>query len=207
MVLAAGALMIPGVAFGQMHDRYAAAQREREVRDTRAERDTRDARDSRNDRNASNNRDRYDRGDRFETTRRNDRTDVRVDINVGRYEPQYRPPTRIERVWIEPVYRTECQQVWVEPVYRTECQRVWVEPVYEIRQVVDYRFGRRIIREERVLVCAGHFEERPIQVLVCAGHYDSVERQVIVAAGHWEERTVVAYDRPSGINLNFGYRW
>jgi hypothetical protein len=122
-------------------------------------------------------------------------------------------PTR--RVWVEPIYRTECVQVWVEPVYQTVCDRVWVEAVYEDRcervwvepvyttREVRYRdhCGRVRVRTEtvcvregywteqrgRVLVREGYWSEQPRQVLVSNGYYRTEERQVIVREGYWAE--------------------
>ena len=65
-----------------------------------------------------------------------DRTDVRVDINFGRPAPRYEE--RTTRVWVESVYRTECDRVWVEPVYRDECERVWV-PSRRLKSVPEIR--------------------------------------------------------------------
>ena len=39
---------------------------------------------------------------------------------------------------------------------------------------------------ERVLVRAGHFENRDRQVLVAAGHFETCDRRVCVAEGHFE---------------------
>lgn len=151
--------------------------------------------------------DRYYRGsDHHDRGRdRDSRTDVRIDINLGRprYEPVYEE--RTTRVWVEPVYRTVCDQVWVEPVYRTECERVWIEPVYERREVVRYSRGRRIVDCETVLVSPGHWEERPRQVLVADGYFRNVERQECVTPGHWEYRTVRVEQRPTfSFNLELG---
>jgi hypothetical protein len=130
-------------------------------------------------------RDHHDRG-----RDRDSRTDVRIDINLGRprYEPVYEE--RTTRVWMEPVYRTVCDRVWVEPVYRTECDRVWVPDRFEYRDVVYRdRHGRRVIRQERVCVERGHWQTAERQVLVCEGYWKTIERQELVHAGHWEYRT------------------
>lgn len=126
----------------------------------------------------------------------------------GRYERRddYRDPRRDDRcettrVWVPPVYEERCNRVWVEPVYRNEVvpipvagyyqtvsRRVWVEPVYAWREVVKYdHCGRRYCTRERVLVCAGHFEDRPCQEWV-PPHVRHETRQVLVCAGRWEER-------------------
>src|SRR5438477_9152580 len=59
-----------------------------------------------------------------------------IDIRFGSppqrvYEPACEP--RVERVWVEPVYRTVCDRVWLAPQYRTVCDRVWREPVVQDR--------------------------------------------------------------------------
>lgn len=146
---------------------------------------------------------RYDRGDRYDRRDKHDhKGDIRVGIGFG--SPAYE--RRIDRVWIEPVYRTEIDRVWIEPVYRTEIERIWIEPIYEMREVVRYEYGRRVIRHERVLVRPGCWETRPRQVLVCEGYWKTVERQVLVRAGCWEERVVmVPAPRPS-FTFGFDYR-
>lgn len=144
---------------------------------------------------------RYDRGDRYDR-HDHDRGDVRIGIGFG--SPGYE--RRVERVWVEPVYRTDYDRVWVEPVYRTECERVWIEPVYETRAIVRFEYGRRVTYHERVLVCAGRWEERPRQVLVSAGCWKTVERRVLVCDGHWDER-VITYPAPGpAFSFGFGYR-
>ena len=117
------------------------------------------------------------------------KTDVRIDINIGRprYEPVYEE--RTTRVWVEPVYRTVCDRVWVAPVYRTECERVWEPDRYAYRDVVYRERGRKVIRQERVLVERGYWRNVERQVLVCEGHWENVERQELVSEGHWEYRT------------------
>ena len=131
------------------------------------------------------------------------------------------PPPVIERVWVEPVYRTVCEQNWVPAVYRTvtdhiwhervvrnETERVWVPDQYETRPVDP--FGHTVALK-KVLVKCGHYEDvcRDVvikpgyyedvcrQELVCAGHYENLERQELVAPGHWEVRERCASnDRP-----------
>jgi hypothetical protein len=152
-----------------------------------------DARDSRaNDRG-----DRYRDDHRADDRRRDyedrDRSknvvDVDVDINIGRprYEPMYEE--RTTRVWIEPAYRTVCDRVWVEPVYRTECDRVWEPDRFAYRDVVYRDHGRRVIRQECVLVEPGHWRTIERQVLVCEGYWNNIDRQELVTPGHWEYRT------------------
>jgi hypothetical protein len=143
-----------------------------------------------------------DRGDRYRLDHRADdrrrdyedhdrlQTDVHLDIHIGR--PPYEPvcEERTTRVWIEPTYRTVCDRVWVEPVYRTECDRVWEPDRFAYRDVVYRdRHGRRVIRQERILVEPGHWRNIERQVLICEGHWESVERQELVTPGHWEYRT------------------
>lgn len=160
------------------------------------------------DRDHRDRRDRYDRGDRYEHRdyRRydhRDRDDVRVDVRFGTVPP----PVCTERVWVEPVYRTVCERVWVEPVYRTECERIWIEPVYEVRQVVRWEHGRRVVCHERVMVRPGRWEEHPRQVLVREGHWQTIERQELVRAGYWEDRVVQPpVYAGSGWSIDFGWR-
>ncbi|MBC8105843.1 MAG: hypothetical protein H7Z14_04580 [Anaerolineae bacterium] len=139
--------------------------------------------------------DRYRDDHRYDDRRRDDdggnrnKTDVRIDINLGRprYEPLYEE--RTSRVWVEPVYRTVCDRVWVEAVYRTECDRVWEPDRWTVRDVVYREHGRKVIRQERVLVERGHWRDVERQVLVCEGHWQNVDRQELVREGHWEYRT------------------
>lgn len=120
-------------------------------------------------------RDRHeDRYDPRSAARRRPRTNIDVDIRIGRRHdpmPEYRQ--REVRVWVPPVYRTVIERKWVEPVYRTEYEQVWVPPVYEDREVGfigDH--GRLRTQIERVLVCDGY--------------YKTVERRVCVSEGYWE---------------------
>jgi hypothetical protein len=136
--------------------------------------------------------DRYyrDRHDHARDTHDRTRTDVRIDINLGRprYEPVYEE--RTTRVWVEPVYRTVCERVWIEPVYRKELDRVWVPDRWEYRDVVHRdRHGHRVIRRQRVLVERGHWDTIERSVLACEGYFKTVERQELVSPGHWEYRT------------------
>jgi len=133
--------------------------------------------------------DRYDR-DRDSGRFRQERVDVRYDDRRDRVEdrrvwvePVYR--TVSDRVWVEAEYRTEVERVWCEPVYQTVCEKVWVPDRYEVRDVVSYERGRRVIRHERVLCERGHYVEQNRQVLVTAGHWDNVERRACVSEGHW----------------------
>jgi hypothetical protein len=145
-----------------------------------------------------------------------------IDILFGSRERRPEPacePARVERVWVEPVYRTVCDRVWVPAEYRTvcdrvwrepivedRCERVWCEPVYKTVKDVKIIGMTRYIVERRVLVSPGHWDEvhRKVvvapghwenverQELVCDAHWKTVERQELVSAGHWEERTVAA---------------
>jgi hypothetical protein len=148
--------------------------------------------------------DRHDRHDHRHGNRHHDHDKGRVGVSLS-FGDSYVQPA-VERVWVPPVYRTECERVWVEPVYRTECQRVWIEPVYQLREVVRWDCGRRIITHERVMVSPGHWENRDHQVLVTPGHYRNVERQVVVSAGYWDTRHVGIAQPAGGVVLNFGFR-
>ena len=138
-------------------------------------RDYRDYRDYRRDRD-------YDRK----------RVDVDFDLRVGRAGPRCEPvyEERLVRVWCPPVYRTVCEKRWVEPVYETVCEKVWVPDRFECRQVRTY--DRRCgwtYREERVLVCPGHYETVERRVCVREGYYENYERQVCVSEGHYDWKT------------------
>jgi hypothetical protein len=134
--------------------------------------------------------DHYDRGDRYrEHDQGGDRTDVRVDVNLGGRDRAPAYEERTTRVWVEPEYRTVCDNVWVEPVYRDECDRVWMPDRYERRDVLFWDRGRRIVRQDRVLVEPGHYEDVHRQVVVSPGHWENVERREYVSPGHWEYRT------------------
>lgn len=177
-----------------------------------------DARNDRSDRN------RGDRDDRSRDDRGRGGVSIDVDISLGRdrFERPQPCEVRTERFWVEPTYRTVCDRIWVEAEYQTICDRVWheaeyttscdkvwVEPVYEWRDVVrvDAR-GCRIVFREQVMVCQGHYEERPRQILLRDGYWETVERRVciregfwktierqeLVCAGHWETREV-RFDR------------
>ncbi|CAN5644971.1 hypothetical protein BH09PLA1_BH09PLA1_17880 [soil metagenome] len=187
----AGTFALPAIASadgGRFHDARADSRGRANDRDTR-DRDTRDREAS--DRDARDRDDhRNDDPRRDDFARARNKTDVRIDINVGRprYEPVYEE--RTTRVWVEPTYRTVCDRVWVDAVYRTECDRVWEPNRFADREVV-YRddCGRRVVRRERVLVERGHWRSVERQVLVCEGHWQNVERQELVCDGHWEYRT------------------
>ncbi|MDB5330574.1 MAG: hypothetical protein JWP03_1725 [Phycisphaerales bacterium] len=97
----------------------------------------------------------------------------------------YQPP-RVQRVWIEPAYRTVSDRVWVCPVTTTVCERVWVDAKYELRTVCACEGGSTVERQVLVLVQPGHFESRPREVVVCPGHWQPTTRQELVCAGHWQ---------------------
>ena len=138
-------------------------------------------------------RDNRDYRDYHSYARSNKHVDVDVNLHIGghhhrRYEPCYEE--RRVRVWCPPVYRTVVEKKWCEPVYQTVCEKVWVPDRYEVRQVRRYdpRCGWHVC-EERVLVCAGHYETVERRVCVREGHWDTVERQVCVSEGHWDWKT------------------
>jgi hypothetical protein len=133
------------------------------------------------------------------------------------------------KVWVEPVYDERVSQVWVEPVYRTEtvpvripgywetkCERVWCEPVFEIREVVRYERGRRVVCRERVCVREGgwHNVDRKVwvpeqcryetrRVLVCEGRYETKRERVCVRDGYWKTVEVPRERVTFGINVRF----
>ena len=142
------------------------------------------------------------------------RVDVDFNLHIGgghrRYEPVYEE--RRVRVWCPPVYRTVVEKRWCEPVYETVCEKVWVPDRYEVRQVRRYdRHHGWHMCEERVLVCAGHYENVERRVCVREGYWDNVERQVCVSEGHWDykaERVQVGtrevYGPLGGLALRIG---
>jgi hypothetical protein len=119
------------------------------------------------------------------------RVDVDFNLHIGgaprRYEPCYEE--RQVRVWCPPVYKTVVEKRWVEPVYQTVCEKVWVPDRYEVRQVRGYdrRHGWHMC-EERVLVCAGHYDNVERRVCVREGYFENCERQVCVSEGHWDTK-------------------
>src|SRR6476646_7002313 len=69
--------------------------------------------------------------------------DFGIDIRIGSERPSRRwIPAAVDRVWVEPVYKTVCEEVRVP-----DC--------YEYRDVTCYDMGRPYIRRERVLVRRG----------------------------------------------------
>src|SRR5205807_4479900 len=87
----------------------------------------------------------------------------RIDLNIRLGEP-VACGERTVRIWVEPVYRTITDRVWVEPVYKTVCENVWVPDRCEVRERTCFEHGRRIVREERIVI---------------PGHFDRVERRVL----------------------------
>ena len=170
---------------------------------------------------AERNDNRDDRG-RIEQRDRDDR------FNTDRRDDAYRGE---DRVWVEPVYRTVCDQRWVEPLYRTVTDRVWCPPVvqqvhervwvgdkYEWRPNSNHggtvgvtkvlvKAGHWEDRCRDVIVKEGHFDEVRRQELVCAGHYETVERQEVVTPGHWEtrDRRVTATDSRDNFNIDLSF--
>jgi hypothetical protein len=140
---------------------------------------------------------------------RRDRTDVKVEIDLGGPKPRPRYTERRVRYWVEPQFEVVRERVWVEPVYRTVTERVWVEPVfrttyedvycparYEVREV-STRFGpTRVTHRERVLVEPAHTKRVARQVCVSEGRWDVIERRVCVSEGRWKlvERQVCVRD-------------
>ncbi|MBV8781045.1 MAG: hypothetical protein JO353_06580 [Phycisphaerae bacterium] len=116
---------------------------------------------------------------------------VSVDIGVGAApcapETIYVAPAPVDRVWVEPVYRTVCDRVWVDAVTQDQCTRVWVPDQYEQR-VIRYGHHKCV---EQVLVAPAHYEDQHQTVVITPGHWEDVQRQELVSPGHWEERTVV----------------
>ena len=189
VALFTAATLVPTTAFARVHDAgYDRRANEHHERDSREDRG-------------------HWQDDRRESYRNRDHDNWSVDINVNLGRPAPLPaPRRVERVWVEPVYRTECQQVWIEPEYRTVCDRIWVEPVtqqvcervwvapvYDVRDVVTYSHGRRHVEHQRVLVVPGHEEERTVTKVIVEGHYDNVERRELIRDGYWStvERQVL----------------
>lgn len=142
-----------------------------------------------------------DDDDRRDHDRRSGGTMVDVSIHTRTGPPACVPPAQphVQRVWVEPVYRTVTEQQWIPPVYRTVTDRVWREPV--VQTVVDrvwvpdrcgWRetvqcgpWGRRVVREW-VVIEPGHYVEQPRQVVVAPGHYEDVQRQELVCDGRWQ---------------------
>jgi hypothetical protein len=114
--------------------------------------------------------------------------DVRVDVDV---RPQPCAPVveeRVDRVWVEPTYRTVCDRVWVAPVTEDREVHTWVPDRYESQDVVVRVGHHHEIRREDVLVEPAHDVCQRQQVVVCAGHWEDVQRQVVVCPGHFEDR-------------------
>ena len=139
--------------------------------------------------------------------------DIKVDIDFysGRTYVRPRYHERRVRYWVEPQYKVVSERVWVEPVYRPVSERVWVEPVYktvyedvytparyEVREIVRYSHGRKIITRERTLIEPACTKRVPRQLCVTPGHFDVVTKQVCVTPGRWnvvERRVCVSEGR------------
>jgi hypothetical protein len=134
-------------------------------------------------------------------------TEVKIDVDfytgrtVVRRETEYRPRYHERRVryWVEPQYKVVSERVWCEPVYNTVSERVWIEPVYrtvyedvysparyEVREVVRYSHGRKIITRERTLIEPACTKRVPRQVCVTPGRWEVVKKQVCVTPGRWD---------------------
>jgi hypothetical protein len=136
---------------------------------------------------------RYDRyGRDYRHHDRDHKVDLDFNLRIGSPVPRCEPvyEERRVRVWCPPVYKTVCEKRWVEPVYQTVCEKVWVPARYEVRRVRrhDRRHGWHWC-EERVLVCAGHYENVERRVCLREGHWENYERQVCVSEGHWDWKT------------------
>ena len=162
---------------------------------------------------------RYDRRDRDDKWdhRHHDKhrggNDIKVDIDfyTGRTYARPRYHERRVRYWVEPQYKVVSDRVWVEPVYRPVSERVWVEPVYktvyedvytparyEVREIVRYSHGRKIITRERTLIEPACTKRVPRQICVTPGHFEVVTKQVCVTPGRWnvvERRVCVSEGR------------
>ena len=172
--LAAGALglvTLAAPAVTQASDRDGRRDDDRRGNDRRD--DDRRGRDY--DRRDNDRRD-YDRGPR-----------VGIDIRIGDPRPVFVRPAPV-RVWVGPVYRTVSDRRWVEPVYRSCTDRVWVPDVFEDREERWYEHGRVHTRTTRVLVVAGHFENRDRRECVTEGRWETFDRQECVTEGRWEYR-------------------
>lgn len=184
----------PAAALGQDDDRR---QGDREGTDYRHATERRQDRDFRYDPREDRNRDPRDRDYRHHHGRR-DKSDVKVEINLGGPKPRPRYHERRVRYWVEPQYTVVRERVWVEPVYRTVTERVWVEPVYktvyeevycparyEVREVSTRIGPARVSQRERVLVEPAHTKRIAREVCVSEGRWDVIEKRVCVSEGRW----------------------
>jgi hypothetical protein len=128
------------------------------------------------------------------------------DVAVG--EPAPPPvvvvaPPPVDRVWIEPVYRTVTDRVWRDAQTEDRCVRVWVADTVQDQVIVHGRHEHI----EQVFV-PGHFEDRHEAVVVAPGHWEDVQRQELVTPGHWADcdaRVVEVAPRPDGFSAFFGH--
>lgn len=138
-----------------------------------------------------------DRGDKYDHRHKHDKTDVRVDINIGS-APRPRYHERRVRYWVEPEFKVVRERLWVEPVYKTVTERVWIEPVfktvyedvrfparYEVREVSTYIGSVRITNRERVLVEPACVKRVPRHVCVSEGRWETIEKRICVTEGRW----------------------
>ena len=115
-----------------------------------------------------------------------------VTVDVGVDSPCPPPAVVVEaapvdRVWVEPVYRTVCDHVWREAVTEDRCERVWVPDQFQ-DQLVGHGRHQWV---EHVLVTPAHYEDHHEAIVIQPGHWEDVQRQELVAPGHWEDRRVV----------------
>jgi len=138
--------------------------------------------------------------------------DLGVDVVV---DPQPCAPVcapvvvdHVDRVWVEPTYRTVTERVWVAPVVENREVHTWVPDRYEL-QDVEYREGHHhFIRQENVLVEPAHDVCERQQVVVTPGHWEDVQRQEVVCPGHFEDRVspgVVEPRRETRIDILGGW--
>lgn len=131
---------------------------------------------------------------------------TRVIVEPAVYE------TREQRVWVEPVYRTEIVEVPVPALYEKRIRRVWVPAVTEVRKVPATipavyeertteirKNGKKSVVRERVLlkpattimrdqtfvVRPGHWREEAEKICVRPASIRREERQVLITPGRW----------------------
>jgi hypothetical protein len=104
----------------------------------------------------------------------------------------------VDRVWVEPVYRTVTERVWIDPVVENRDVRTWVPDRYEEQDVVVREHHRHYVVRENVLVEPGHEVIDHQQVVITPGHWEDVQRQEVVVPGHYEDRVQrdVVEERP-----------
>jgi hypothetical protein len=114
--------------------------------------------------------------------------DVGVDVVV---DPQPCSPVvvdHVDRVWVEPVYRTVCDRVWVAPVVEDRDLHTWVPDRYELQDVVVREHHHTFVTQQNVLVEPAHDVCERQQVVVTPGDWADVPRQEVIVAGHYEDR-------------------